>query len=40
MLAHTAYSLAQSSPSQMIAYFAGAIAHIAFFAWIVWLVRQ
>jgi hypothetical protein len=39
MLAHTAFSLAQASPSQMIAYFAGAVAHIAFFAWIVYLVR-
>jgi hypothetical protein len=40
MLAQTAFSIAQASPSQMIAYFAGAVVHIAFFAWIVWLVRQ
>jgi len=40
MLAHTAFSIAQASPSQMIAYFAGAAAHIGFFAWIVYLVRQ
>jgi hypothetical protein len=40
MLAHTAFSIAQASPSQMIAYFAGAVAHVAFFAWIIWLVRQ
>lgn len=40
MLAHTAFSVAQASPSQLIAYFAGAIVHIAFFVWIVWLVRQ
>lgn len=40
MLAHTAFSLAQESPSQMIAYFAGAVVHVAFFAWIIWLVRQ
>ena len=40
MLAHTAFSIAQASPSQLIAYFAGAVAHIGFFTWIVWLVRQ
>jgi hypothetical protein len=40
MLAQTAFSLVQTSPSQMIAYFAGAVAHIAFFAWIVYLLRR
>jgi hypothetical protein len=40
MLQHTAFTLAHASPSQLLAYFAGAVAHIAFFAWIVYLVRQ
>ena len=40
MLQHTAFTLAHASPSQLLAYFAGAVVHIAFFAWIVYLVRQ
>ncbi len=40
MLAHTAFSLGEASPSQIIAFFGGAVVTIAFFAWIVYLVRQ
>jgi hypothetical protein len=40
MLPETAFSLAHASPNQMIAFFCGAIAHILFFAWIVYLVRM
>ena len=40
MLAHTAFSLAQASSSQVIAFFGGAVLTIAFFVWIVYLVRQ
>jgi hypothetical protein len=40
MLAETAFSLAHASPSQMIAFFAGAIAHTCFFIWVVYLVRM
>jgi hypothetical protein len=40
MLAHTAFSLAQASPSQMIAFFGGAVLYIAFFVWVGYLVRQ
>ena len=40
MLAQTAFSLDQASASQMIAFFGGAVLTIAFFVWIVWLVRQ
>jgi hypothetical protein len=39
MLAHTAFSRAQASPSQMIAFFGGAVVHIAFFVWVAYLVR-
>ena len=39
MLAHTAFSLATASPSQMIVFFGGAVVHIAFFVWVVYLVR-
>jgi hypothetical protein len=39
MLAHTAFSFAGASPYQVIAYIGGAIAHIAFFVWVVYLVR-
>ena len=39
MLAHTAFSLAQASPSQMIAFFGGAVVTIAFFVWVAYLVR-
>jgi hypothetical protein len=40
MLAHTAFSLAQASPSQLIAFFGGAVVTIAFFVWVASLVRQ
>ena len=36
MLAH--FSLGQASASQLIAYFGGAVVHIAFFVWIAYLV--
>jgi hypothetical protein len=39
MLTDTAFSLAHASPNQIIAFVGGAIAHIGFFAWIVYLVR-
>jgi hypothetical protein len=39
MLAHTAFSFAGASPYQVIAFVGGAIAHIAFFVWVVYLVR-
>ena len=40
MLEHTAFSLAQASPSQMIAYFGGSAVTIAFFVWVAYLVKQ
>jgi type IV secretory pathway TrbL component len=40
MLADTAFSFAHASPNQVIAFLGGAIAHIGFFAWIVYLVRS
>jgi hypothetical protein len=40
MLAHTAFSLAEASPSQMIAFFGGAVVTIAFFIWVAYLVRE
>jgi|GraSoi2013_100cm_1033763.scaffolds.fasta_scaffold170459_1 hypothetical protein len=40
MLEDTAFSLANASPSQIIAFFAGAIAHTCFFIWIIYLVRM
>jgi hypothetical protein len=40
MLPHTVFSLAQASPSQIIAFFGGAVATIAFFVWVAYLVRQ
>jgi hypothetical protein len=40
MLAHTAFSLTQASPSQIIAYFGGAVITIAFFVWVAYLVRE
>jgi hypothetical protein len=40
MLAHTAFSLGQASPSQIIAFFGGAAVTIAFFVWVAYLVRQ
>jgi hypothetical protein len=40
MLDHTVFSLANASPSQMIAYFGGAVVTIAFFVWVAYLVRH
>jgi len=40
MLDHTAFSIANASPSQMIAYFGGAVVTIAFFVWVAYLVRH
>jgi hypothetical protein len=37
MLEHTAFSFAEASPSQMIAFISGSIVHILFFIWIAWL---
>jgi hypothetical protein len=39
MLAHTAFSFATASPEQTLAFIGGGIAQIAFFIWIVYLVR-
>ena len=39
MLEHTAFSLASSDVYQAIAFIGGAIAHIAFFVWVLWLIR-
>ena len=40
MLAHTAFSLSEASPSQIIAFFGGAVVTVAFCGWVVYLVRQ
>jgi hypothetical protein len=40
MLAETAFSLADASLSQTIAFYSGAIAHTLFFVWVVYLVRM
>ncbi|WP_315832685.1 hypothetical protein [Bradyrhizobium prioriisuperbiae] len=40
MLEHTAFSLAEAGPIQIIAFIGFAIATIAFFVWVVWLVRE
>ena len=40
MLAQTTFSLAQASPSQLIAFYGGAAVTIAFFVWVAYLVRQ
>jgi hypothetical protein len=40
MLADTIFSFANASPSQLIAYIGGTVAHILFFAWVVYLVRR
>jgi hypothetical protein len=39
MLADTVFSFANASPYQAIAFIGGAIAHIGFFVWVVYLVR-
>ena len=40
MLEHTAFSFATASPEQTIAFIGGAIAHIAFFAWVAYLALR
>ena len=40
MLAETAFSLANASPNQIIAFYSGSIAHTCFFIWVVYLVRM
>lgn len=40
MLAETAFSFADASVFQVIAFIGGGVAHVAFFAWVVWLIRQ
>ena len=40
MLEDTVFSFATASPYQVIAFVGGAIAHIAFFVWVVYLIRQ
>ncbi len=40
MLADTVFSFASASGFQMIAFVLGAIAHTAFFVWVVYLVRH
>jgi len=40
MLADTAFSFADASTLQIIAFIGGAIAHTAFFVWVVYLVRH
>ncbi len=40
MLAETAFSFADASALQIIAFIGGAIAHTAFFIWVVYLVRH
>lgn len=40
MLEETAFSFANASTFQIIAFIGGAIAHIAFFVWVAYLVRH
>jgi hypothetical protein len=40
MLAETAFSFADASVFQTIAFIGGAIAHVGFFVWVAWLIRQ
>lgn len=40
MLAETAFSLANATTNQMIAFYSGAIAHTLFFIWVAYLVRM
>jgi hypothetical protein len=39
MLAHTAFSFANADVYQVIAFIGGAIFHIGFFVWVLYLVR-
>lgn len=36
----TAFSFATASPAQIIAFIGSVVAHLGFFAWIVYLVRM
>jgi hypothetical protein len=40
MLAHTAFSFAEASPSQLVAFFGGAVITIGFFVWVASLVKH
>ena len=40
MLADTVFSFTDASAFQIIAFIGGAIAHTAFFVWVVYLVRH
>ena len=40
MLADTVFSFANASPAQVAAFIGGAIAHVAFFIWVAFLVRH
>ena len=40
MLQNTVFSFADASAIQVLAFLGGAIAHIAFFVWVVYLVRH
>jgi hypothetical protein len=40
MLAETTFAFADASVFQVIAFVGGAIVHVAFFVWVVWLIRQ
>jgi hypothetical protein len=39
VLEHTAFSFATADVYQTIAFIGGAIAHTAFFVWVLWLIR-
>lgn len=40
MLPDTVFSFASAGPYQIIAFIGGAIAHIGFFVWVAYLIRQ
>jgi|RhiMetdeSRZDD1v2_1073273.scaffolds.fasta_scaffold2036157_2 hypothetical protein len=40
MLQNTVFTFANSSPNQIIAFLGGAIFHIGFFVWVIYLVRH
>ncbi len=39
MLEHTTFTFANADVYQIIAFVGGAIAHTAFFVWVIWLIR-
>jgi hypothetical protein len=39
VLEHTAFTFANADVYQTIAFIGGAIAHLAFFVWVIWLIR-